>query len=214
MKLVSVNLGSERVINAGPGKEKSGIYKLPVEQPVQITADGLKGDTICDKKNHGGPDQAVYVYGTTDYDWWSTELGRDLQPGMFGENLTITDLESESYFIGDRLRVGPVVLEVTAPRIPCVTFATKMGMPDWVKHFRDGERPGLYCRVIVAGPVQVGDSVSLETDNRSDVSVLELYRLYYDNHPGEATLRRVLASPLDIRARHDYEERLAALRTS
>lgn len=211
MRLLSVNVGSERIINAGPGKEKTGIFKLPVEGPVRVTQDGLQHDTICDKKNHGGPDQAVYIYGSADYAWWAAELGHEVQPGTFGENLTISDLESATFFIGDRLQVGPVLLEVTAPRIPCATFAARMNDPMWVKRFRFAEHPGLYCRVIEAGEVQAGDSVTLSVANRSSVSVLELYRLYYDNNHNEATLRRVLEAPIDIRARQDYEERLHSL---
>jgi MOSC domain-containing protein YiiM len=208
MRLLSVNVGSARAINAGPGKEISGIYKLPVEGSVRITQDGLQTDTICDKKNHGGPDQAVYVYGTADYDWWTAELGQTIEPGTFGENLTVSGLESAPYYIGDRLRIGSVLLEVTAPRIPCVNFATRMGRPDWVKRFRFAERPGVYCRVIEPGEVRANDPVTLEIDYRSDVSVLELYRLYYNNQTSEATLRRILEAPIDIRARHEYQERL------
>lgn len=209
MKLLSINIGSERVINAGPGKEKTGIYKTPVDGSVSVTDEGLETDTICDKKNHGGPDQAVYVYGSTDYDWWSAELGRELLPGTFGENLTISDLESAKLYIGDRLQFSAVILEVTAPRIPCATFAKRMGLPDWVKRFRHGERPGVYCRVITPGEIHAGSDVTLDTSHRSDLSALELYRLFYDNHRSQAVIRRVLEAPIDIRARRDYEEQLA-----
>jgi MOSC domain-containing protein YiiM len=211
MKLLSINIGSVRVINIASDSQKTGIYKMPVDASVRITQEGLEADTICDKKNHGGPDQAVYVYGSADYDWWSAELGRELRPGTFGENLTISDLESAPFHIGDRLHIGSVILEVTAPRIPCVKFATKMEIPDWVKRFRRGERPGLYCRVIQPGEVHVGDPVTLDTSHRSDVTILDLYHLFYDNHASEAAIRHVLAAPIDIRARRDYEERLEAL---
>ncbi len=115
---------------------------------------GLEGDSIVDKKNHGGRDQAVYIYGGADYAWWSRarpDLDHGYQPGTFGENLTISDLESAEYAVGDRLQIGEVVLEVTAPRIPCVTLAARMGDPQFIKAFMAAERPGLYCRVIVEG---------------------------------------------------------------
>ena len=65
---------------------RSGIDKRPVDGPVALLSDGVDGDTICDTANHGGPDQAVYVYTKPDYDWWSAQLRRPLEPGVFGEN--------------------------------------------------------------------------------------------------------------------------------
>src|SRR6185369_5003102 len=103
MQLISVNLGHERAIRNGKPSGKTGIYKLPTSEAVQIGFDGISADFICDTKNHGGPDQALYVYGTPDYEWWSRELGRELTPGTFGENLTISGLESAVMSIGDRL---------------------------------------------------------------------------------------------------------------
>ena len=144
MQLISINIGRTQAIQGAKASGTTGIYKLPVEA-AQITAEGLADDAICDRENHGGVDQAVYVYGTPDYAWWSAELGRALAPGTFGENLTITDLASARLNVGDRLRIGAVVLEVTAPRIPCVTLATRMGDPAFVKRFRHAERPGLYA---------------------------------------------------------------------
>ncbi len=70
MQLISANIGREQPLQHAKSSGKTGIYKQPVERLVEITPDGLTGDAILDRKNHGGPDQAVYVYGVTDYDWW------------------------------------------------------------------------------------------------------------------------------------------------
>src|SRR5262245_6324727 len=100
MKLLSVNVGrAEQGISTG----ETGINKLPVHGSVAVSGAGLEGDVVCDTKHHGGPDQAVYVYGAPDYDWWMEALGRDLSYGAFGENLTIGGLESAGIRIGDRL---------------------------------------------------------------------------------------------------------------
>ena len=141
MLLSSVNLGEVRKIENAKASGLTGIFKEPVLEPVQVTQFGLDGDSICDIQNHGGPDQAVYIYGGADYAWWAVELGQALPPGCFGENLTVDALESAQFSIGDRLQVGVVILEVTAPRIPCVTLAARMGDPDFIKRFRAAERP-------------------------------------------------------------------------
>ena len=155
MKILSVNLGQERILERKDRVEKTGIFKIPASEPVWLSTLGLQNDVIISKKHHGGPDQAVYVYGMADYAWWMNELGRELLPGTFGENLTIEELESAQFNIGDTLHCGDVTLQVTAPRIPCKTFAARMDDPYWVKKFRHAERPGLYCRVIKEGFVKM-----------------------------------------------------------
>jgi MOSC domain-containing protein YiiM len=212
MQLLSVNVGVERPIQNGKASGVTGIYKIPSTAPVRITLDGLTGDVISDKENHGGPDQAVYIYGAPDYAWWSERLGELLAPGTFGENLTISDLESAPVCIGDQLQVGEVVLEVTAPRIPCATLAVRMGDPHFVKRFRQAERPGLYCRVIQPGVVRAGDPVALTLAQSGPdaVTVLEMFRSWYKRGGTEAEIRRMLNAPIDIRARRIYEEWLAA----
>ncbi len=213
MQLFSVNIGRGQPIQNAKASGKSGIYKLPVSAPVRVTSSGLTGDTICDTENHGGVDQAVYVYGTPDYEWWSGVLGRELSPGTFGENLTITKLQSAQLCIGDRLHVGSVILEVTAPRIPCVTLATRMGDPSFVKRFREAERPGLYCRIIQEGYVQVGDPVTLERHRGETIMAIELFRDFFSPDLNEETIRHHLAAPIAIRARVEKEKRLGELLT-
>jgi MOSC domain-containing protein YiiM len=208
MQLISVNIGHEQSIQNGKKTGSSGIFKLPVLEPVEITPLGLKGDVIIDTKHHGGPDQAVYIYGTVDYAYWTETLGKPVQPGTFGENLTISDLESSQFSVGDRLIIGAITLEVTSPRIPCGTLAARMGDPQFVKLYRYAARPGLYCRVIQPGQVQVGADVLWQPYTGQKVSVLEMFHTFYESTLPEAELRRQLAAPIDIRARKDIEEQL------
>ena len=212
MQLISVNLGQKRTLQIGSKVETTGIYKLPTNEAVEISSLGIKNDFIASKKHHGGPDQAVYVYGTKDYEWWSQQLERELTPGVFGENLTISELESAQFNIGDRLHVGAVILEVTAPRIPCRTFAARMGDPQFVKRFRDAERPGLYCRIIQEGIVKAGDDVRLEKRNvKETISVLQVFRDYYNKNKSGETIRKHLNAPIAIRVRVQLEEELRRL---
>lgn len=209
MQLISVNIGKAQRIENAKSSGQTGIYKQPTTGPVHITSLGLVGDTICDTKHHGGVDQAVYVYSTADYAWWSQTVGKELLPGTFGENLTITELESASAHVGDRLHMGSVVLEVTSPRIPCVTLAARMGDPTFAKQFRRAERPGLYCRVIQEGYVQAGDSVNFQPYTGETIAVIEFFRDFYAPDTSEATLRRYLQAPIAIRDRVEKEAKLA-----
>lgn len=211
MRLTSVNVGKARPFQA-KAVGQTGIFKQPVVEPVSIGALGLATDAICDTENHGGPDQAVYVFGVPDYVWWSRELGTELAPGTFGENLTVTDLESATLSIGDRLRVGPqVVLEITAPRIPCVTLARRMDDPRFLVRFRAAARPGVYCRVIQTGDVQVGQTVTLEPYAGETLTAIEMFEDFFEKRHDEATLRRHLAAPIAIRDRVYTEQLLREL---
>lgn len=211
MRLVSVNRGRAEPIANAKASGMTGIYKRPLPGPVALSADGLPGDAICDTENHGGVDQAIYVYGMPDYAWWAARLGRQLEPGTFGENLTISELESARLSVGDRLHIGTVTLEVTAPRIPCVTLARRMDDPAFLKAFRAAERPGVYCRVIRAGTLQAGDAARLEPYAGEPIGVIELFRDFFSPRRDAATLRRHLAAPIDIRSRREKEQQLAEL---
>ncbi len=191
--------------------DRTGIYKLPVQNAIRVTKLGLEGDFIESKKHHGGLDQAVYVYGSADYEWWEKELGMEIEPGTFGENLTISDLESSSFNVGDILAVGDVTLQVTMPRIPCSTFAARMNDPAWVKKFRQVERPGFYCRVKREGVIKAGDAVVLEKFHREAISIQQLYQDYYEKNKTEAVIRRHLKAPVAVRWRKRMEEELERL---
>ncbi len=214
MQLLSVNVGKKQTQQNGDKLETTGIYKIPVQESIQVTSLGIKEDFIGSRKHHGGPDQAVYVYGMKDYEWWSTELGREIGAGIFGDNLTISELESAQFNIGDYLHIGAVTLQVTAPRIPCSTFARRMDDLKFVKRFRAAERPGLYCRVIKEGIVKAGDDVRVEAYTSATISLLEMYREYYEKDKSEETLRRHLAAPIAVRARVDLEADLNKLLNS
>ncbi len=211
MQLISVNIGQKQPIQNGKSSGKTGIYKLPQIESVLIAPLGLQGDAIVDKKHHGGLDQAVYVYTMPDYAWWSAHLERPLGPGTFGDNLTLSDLESATLNVGDRLRVGEVLLEVTSPRIPCVTIAARMEDPQFVKKFRAAERPGVYCRVIETGAVKVNDPVELIPHPGAHVGIIELFRAFYQKDLSADDLRRFLAVPMHTKERSVYEARLAEM---
>ncbi len=214
MKLISINIGQKQTLQNGDRLEITGIYKLPVYESVQITSLGIKEDFVGSPKHHGGPDQAIYVYGMKDYEWWSTELGRTIEAGTFGENLTISELESAKFNIGDYLHVGAITLQVAAPRIPCSTFAKRMEDPKFVKRFRAAERPGLYCRVIKEGIVTAGDEVRVETYTGETISLVQMYRDYYEKNKSREILQRHLAAPISVRSRVSLEAELNKLLSS
>ncbi len=196
---------------------RTGIFKEPRSGRVAVGELGLEGDHVLNESVHGGPDQAVYVYREEACDGWQRELGglwddldaRPVHPGGFGENLTVSGLPDESELaVGDRLSVGSVVLEITAPRIPCNVFAARMGDTRFPKRFMAAGRSGFYCRVLQTGTLQVGDDVVLERHTGQRLSVRRFFE-DYRRRMDVATLRAYLAQPIDARSRAYLTEQLA-----
>ncbi|WP_431927365.1 MOSC domain-containing protein [Micromonospora wenchangensis] len=176
-RVAAVNLGVVTQARwAGDASGRSGIDKRPVDGPVLLRADGVAGDFIGERPQHGGPEQAVYAYAQEDAGWWSAELGRDISPGGFGENLTTWAVDVTGAVIGERWAVGSALLQVTKPRTPCTTFAGFWGVPDLVKRFTVRAAPGAYLRVLRDGEVSAGDPVEVVDRPAHGVTVGEVFR--------------------------------------
>jgi MOSC domain-containing protein YiiM len=171
----SVNVGRVGLLSEQVGA--TAIDKRPVAGPVFVRApgpkkgaSGLVTDEIASDRHHGGNDQAVYAYAREDLDAWQVELGRALPAGTFGENLTTGGVAVTDAVIGEHWEIGrDLVLQVCVPRIPCFTFATRMGEPNWVRRFTERAKPGAYLRVLRPGEVAEGDEVVVT--NQPDHSV-------------------------------------------
>lgn len=138
----------------------TAIDKRPVDGPVKVHRLGLHGDIQASRIHHGGEDQALYAYSQDDADYWAEELGRDIPPGYFGENLRVAGIGASDAVIGERWKIGlDVEVEVTSPRMPCATFQRRVGVPNWVARFGEAGRVGSYLRVVRTGAIQAGDHI-------------------------------------------------------
>ncbi|WP_277243215.1 MOSC domain-containing protein [Mycolicibacterium obuense] len=169
------------------GELRTGIDKRPSADPLAVSApgpakagpgSGVAGDSIINRRYHGGDDQAVYAYAREDLDRWERDLGRELTNGVFGENLTTADVDVTGALVGERWAVGSdgLLLEVTSPRTPCRTFTSWMGVRGWMKTFTAAALPGAYFRVIAPGTVRAGDGVEVVSRPDHDVTVGVVFR--------------------------------------
>lgn len=181
--LRSVNAGRLADSPTGP----TAIGKAPVEH-AEVRApgprtgvkgdgrgSGLVGDQIGDGRHHGGDEQAVYAFAGEELDHWAALLGRPLPDGTFGENLTTDGLDVDGAELGEVWRIGGVELVVTAPRIPCRTFADWMGERGWVRTFTQRGRAGTYLSVRTPGTIRPGDRIDVERPGHG-VTVAEAFR--------------------------------------
>ncbi|MFV0458529.1 MAG: MOSC domain-containing protein [Actinomycetales bacterium] len=153
----------------------TAIDKRPVEGPVKVRRLGLYGDVQADREHHGGLEQAVYAYAEESVAEWARELGRVLPPGIFGENLRTEGLDVDGAELGERWRIGTVEFEVSGPRVPCATFARRMGEPSWVRRFTDRGKVGAYLRVRSTGELRAGDAVEVLSRPGHGVSVSQWF---------------------------------------
>jgi MOSC domain-containing protein YiiM len=157
----SVNTGDKRLVKSGNRIISTAIWKSPVEGRVPVRGVHVGEDVQADTSVHGGPDKAVYAYARAEYDLWASELGQEMVPGNFGENLTLEGVPVSGAVIGERWRAGTALLEVCQPRIPCAKLGLRMGEPRFTKWFAERNRPGAYLRIIEEGDVGAGDAVEV-----------------------------------------------------
>ncbi len=161
--LLSVNVTMPTHLGRHRGRPvTSGIAKRPVTSAdLWLGRANLEGDGQADRRWHGGPDKAVYAYPSEHLAAWSDELGEELGPAAFGENLSTTGCTEDDVCIGDRWAWGDAVLEVCQPRWPCFKLAMHRGRGDVGRRMKETARTGWYLRVLeegrvpVAGPVRV-----------------------------------------------------------
>ena len=83
--------------------------------------------------------------------------GLELQPGTIRENVTVAGDDVERWPIGQRVRVGEAVFEITMVCDPCERMeALRPGLRERL----EGKR-GMLARVVEGGEVAVGDELSL-----------------------------------------------------
>ena len=140
---------------------RTGINKLSVEDPVLFEGVGVVGDHVVDRQNHGGYNKAVYAYAREDALWWEERIGKEIAPGQFGENLTTLGLDLSGAVIGERWRIGDLILEVSEPRIPCKIFAGFWDRPTLIKEFTDANRSGAYLRILEGATIEKGMSIEI-----------------------------------------------------
>jgi MOSC domain-containing protein YiiM len=185
----------------------TAIDKRPVDGPVRVRPLGLYADVQADRKHHGGEDQAVYAYADEDAAWFAGQLDRPIEPGLFGENLRVSGLDVTNAVVGERWRIGEsLVLEVTIPRIPCATFARRMGVDKWVKRFTEEGRPGAYLRVVKSGDVEVGDTVEVIARPSHGVTIGAMFA---GLRPEQASALLESERPLAPKVRREAERALA-----
>jgi MOSC domain-containing protein YiiM len=191
-KVLSVNVGTPREFPYLGRTARSAIWKSPAVGRIAARGVNLEGDDQADRKAHGGPDKAVYVYAVEDLQWWGRTLQRSLAYGELGENLTIEGIEVQKSIIGERWAIGSVILEVSEPRIPCWRLGVRMNDKMFPLRFTEAMRPGPYLRIIVEGELGAGDEIRVVERPDHDLTIEDVFRIYTRDR---TEARRLLTVP-------------------
>ncbi len=176
MKIVSTNIGDRKEIDWKGKKVVTGIFKDPVEHPIFLNKEEVKGDAICNRKYHGGIDQAVYAYSFQHYSYFIRLFPKsDWKPGMFGENITVENLDETKLHVGDTFEVGECIVEVTKPRKPCMKLGVRFNNMKVVKEFWNTSYCGVYFKILKTGNVQVGDVLNQIKSCPENKTIEQLY---------------------------------------
>lgn len=172
----------------------SGIAKRPVTTTeLWLDSVNLEGDGQAELDVHGGPDKAVYAYSSENEATWSQELGEDLGPAAFGENLTTEGCSEDDVCIGDRWEWGDALLEVCQPRWPCYKLTMYRGRADIGRLMRANGRTGWYLRVLRTGRVPVAGPITVVARHPVGCAVRLAHEAASPTGPPDEVRRAVLA---------------------
>ena len=213
-RVVSVNVGEIQEIRWRGRVHHTAIAKVPVVGRREVHSLGIDGDVQGDRSCHGGVDKAVYAFASEHFGFWADWLGKPIGPGAFGENLTFEGVKEDEVFIGDRLRVGTALLEVSEPRQPCQTFAALHQREDLPKRFAEAGWSGIYFRVVEPGEVGAGDAVTRVARGPSEWTVRRVFRMIMGREPMPPNVDSLLDDPaLSDASRQSLTKRRRALQT-
>ncbi|AWN51060.1 MOSC domain-containing protein [Methylobacterium sp. 17Sr1-1] len=182
----------------GPDGPPSGIAKRPVPGPWKITTTGIVGDAQGDLRYHGGPEKALHHYPQDHYPTWAGEIGDHpllSAPGAFGENLATSGWTEHDVCVGDIVRFGPVLLQVSQGRQPCFKLDRRFGHPGMARAVQATGRTGWYWRVLEEGSVEPGEALVLHERLQPDWPLSRLVHLFYRDTRNRGDLEAVARLP-------------------
>jgi len=214
MKVVSLNVARPSTQRYGEEEIFTGGAKRPVTSAM-LRHTGFEGDGQADTENHGGPDKAVCVYPFDHYAYWEETLGRDIGPGSFSENLTISGILETDACVGDVFRVGGAIVQISMPRTPCAKLAAKNGERLFTKWVADAGYTGFYMRVLSEVMVAEGDSFELVGRHPDGISISDVNDAFFGRAVDPDLMERLSTlTEFGSDGREIFAKRLARLRSA
>lgn len=174
----AVFTGRPKVLHDERGEWISSIFRERVQGSIRVSEGGLEGDKVT-QPYHGGPGAALCVHLADHYAFWNSRYEMSLKAGAVGENLTLGGITEDQVCVGDIVRLGTALLQVSGPRVPCGNLARRIGRTDWVRLTIIENRTGFYLRVIEPGALQESDTWILQDRLNENGSIPAINRCAY-----------------------------------
>lgn len=193
MEVLSTNISEPTEITWNGKKEFTGIFKKATSTSIFLGETDVEGDSVIERKYHGGLDMATYLYSEKWYSFWKNLYPNlDWQFGMFGENLTVSDFDESKVFIGNTYQIGEAIIQVSQIRQPCYKLGIRFENPKIIKQFFNSPYPGAYFRVLKTGNVQTGDKLILIEEAQNSMSLADVFSLFTKNKNNQEMLSKAL----------------------
>lgn len=199
-KILSIQVGLPQTrtavspIDGAESEWESGIFKRPVSKAI-LGSTNLDGDGQADLRFHGGPDRAVLLFSVEHYPNWEERLGRKLEFGSFGENLSVEGIDEETVCLGDIWETDTITLEISQPRIPCSKLSRRLETPGFHLEVTKKAWGGFYARTLREGLVTIGDVLRLASRPHPHWSVRRAFELYMHEKDDLSQLQELVAIP-------------------
>jgi MOSC domain-containing protein YiiM len=194
MRIISLNVGLPSAHRYEDQEVLTGGVKKPVPHAM-LRFENFDGDRQADQVNHGGAEKAVCVYPFDHYAYWQRLLGRELHPGAFSENLTVSGAIETEVCVGDVFRIGDATVQVSQPRMPCAKLAGKNGWKMLPKLIANTGYTGFYMRVLSEGLVAAGDGFDLERPHPEHITIADVNSIIYEKSYDIALIERLAELP-------------------
>jgi MOSC domain-containing protein YiiM len=194
MRIISLNVGLPSAQRYEGQEVITGGAKKPVPRAV-LRFGNFDGDRQADQVNHGGLEKAVCAYPFDHYSYWRRQLRRDLQPGAFSENLTVSGAIETEVCVGDVFRIGEASVQVSQPRMPCAKLAGKNASKTLPKMMASTGYTGFYMRVLSEGPVAAGDGFELVRAHPERITIADVNSIIYEKSYDIALIERLAGLP-------------------
>lgn len=187
-ELLGIYAGGLRALE--PEGQATGMFKQALAQ-AEITRLGIVGDQQADRRVHGGPEKALHEFARESYVTIAAsfpELAATAVPGTLGENLSSAGRDDTNVCIGDTLRIGSTVVQVSQPRRPCWKINHRFECRA-LSHFVERRQlTGWYYRVIEPGMITLGDRIELLDRTGEGITIAAFTKTVTRHRPEPDTL--------------------------
>ena len=192
MQIKSLNVGMPQTITTVNNEFISAIRKVPTSQKTMLTTMGLEGDG-CYEAAHGGVDKALHMFCFDNYAFFEERAQTPLPIPTFGENITIGGYDECTACVGDTLRIGEAIVQISEPTIRCSKIGQSAGYPLMLKWIQEQFKTGFYLRVLQQGNISVDSSI--EMLERGNTTIDELNRAMFCDMRNMQVVKPILDIP-------------------